>query len=243
MTSPAAAHKQRIEAQQSQAEASEGTRDANAYELMLMQLAEDKRTLKTLQSTELKIAKKRELLPNYAPWVQGVLEGRQGVQDDVLMMVLVWTIDIGDFNAALQISAYAFEFDLKLPDQFDRTLATLVAEEMAEGALKIITQKQPVDVDALGQCLTLTENQDMPDQVRAKLHKAIGLSLTESNPANALQQLQRALALHDKVGVKKEIEGLERVLKKAATNTTTEVTVEPTPDSQPDMAAGDTAAA
>ena len=243
MTSPASAHRQRIEAQQSQAAETEGRQDANAYELMLIQLAEDKRTLKTLQSTELKIAKKRELLPNYAPWIQGVLEGRQGVQDDVLMTVLVWLIDIGDFTAALQISAYALEFDLKLPDQFNRTLATLVAEEMADGALKICAQKQTPDIDALVQCQNLTENQDMPDQVRAKLHKALGLSLTESNPANALQQLQRALALHDKVGVKKEIEGLERVLKKAAANTTTEVTAEPTPGSQPDMAAGETAAA
>lgn len=231
MTSPAAAHKQRIEAQQSQAAETEGRQDANAYELMLIQLAEDKRTLKTLQSTELKIAKKRELLPNYAPWIQGVLEGRQGVQDDVLMTVLVWLIDIGDFTSALQISAYALEFGLKLPDQFNRTLATLVAEEMADGALKICAQKQTPDIDALVQCQNLTENQDMPDQVRAKLHKALGLALSDIHPASALKELQRALELHDKVGVKKEIEGLERELKKSAN------------EPKPDMAAGETAAA
>ena len=73
----------------------------------------------------------------------------------------------------------------------------------------------------------------MPDQVRAKLHKAMGLHLVrtataaDDNPetvpagaakaarAAALDHLRRALALNDKCGVKKDIERLERELKKA----------------------------
>ncbi|EIQ29164.1 putative terminase [Shigella boydii 965-58] len=40
---------------------------------MLVKLAVDQRTLKAIYSKELKAAKKRELLPFWLPWVNGVL--------------------------------------------------------------------------------------------------------------------------------------------------------------------------
>ena len=57
----------------------------------------------------------------------------------------------------------------------------------------------------------------MPDEVRAKLHKAIGYGLAASDPAKALDHLRRALQLFANVGVKKDIERLERELKNSAT--------------------------
>lgn len=197
---------------------------ASQYELMLAKLAEDRRRLKDVQSIERKADVKRQLLPEYQPWIDGVLEGASGRQDDVLMSIMVWRIDVGDINGALPIARYAIAHRLVLPDQYKRTTATLIAEEAADMALKDLSK---ADIGALQEVLDITAAQDMPDEVRAKLHKAIGYAIRDRVGATpteraraylttALEHLQRALALHDKCGVKKDIERLETVIKNLA---------------------------
>lgn len=197
------------------------TATANAYELMLMQLAEHRRRLKQLQSLDRKIDAKRGFLPNYSDWVAGVLESDRGGQDDVLVTMMVWHIDTGDLASALPIVAYALRHGLTMPDQYQRGIACVAAEEFAEVALKQIAAKQQPDVAALVEVGSLTAEHDMPDEVRAKLHKAIGYALRDTDKATALDQLRLALQRHDKVGVKKDIERLERELKNAASPTDT----------------------
>lgn len=197
---------------------------ANQYELMLYKLAEDRRRLKTVQSIEIKADVKRQLLPEYQPWIEGVLEGDSGQQDDVFMTALVWTIDIGNIAAALPLVDYAIRHSLLLPDQYKRTTACLIAEEAAEIALKT---GDVAHLEALFEVAQLVADQDMPDEVRAKLHKAIGYGLracVDDAPAQerrrmletAKQHLERALTLHDKSGVKKDIERLETLIKNSA---------------------------
>ena len=69
------------------------------------------------------------------------------------------------------------------------------------------------DADLLLQTLELTDGLDMPDQSRARLHKAIGAVLSESNPASALNHLNHALQLDPRCGVKKDKQQLERRLR------------------------------
>lgn len=203
---------------------------ANQYELMLYKLAEDRRRLKDVQSIERKADVKRQLLPEYLPWIQGVLEGNSGQQDDVFMTVLLWTIDIGDIAGALPMVEYAIGHKLVMPDQYKRTPACLIAEEAADIAIKT------GDVQHLDALLTvdkITADQDMPDEVRAKLCKAIGYATRaaagwkadgEYKPdaqqreglIAAKQYLERALALHAKSGVKKDIERLDVLIKNSA---------------------------
>lgn len=76
---------------------------------------------------------------------------------------------------------------------------------------------QKVYIELLIDTLTLTDAEDMPDQVRAKLHKIIGLVLRDSGkPEQALFHLKRAFQLDSRSGVKKDIERLETALRKAA---------------------------
>ncbi len=216
--SPARKHYEKtLAAQRDQAVAPAVRADASAYELMLVKLAEDKRRLHDVQSIERRSEIKRELLPEYAPWVQGALEGAHGVQDDVLMTVMVWSVDVGDLQQALTIGAYAIAHGLAMPDQYKRTTACLIAEELADYALRLKDGIDAATTDALEEAAAITEGQDMPDEVRAKLHKAIGLGLDKcGDKAEALGHLKRALALHDKVGVKKDIERIEREIKNSA---------------------------
>jgi len=193
-----------------------GLRDDSAYTLMLAQLDEHRRALKAVESLERKADLKRQFLPAYDAWVAGVLDGAAGAQDDVLMTIMVWRIDVGDFRGALEIGAYAVRHDLALPDQYKRSTPCLLVEEFAEAALRSNRAGESIQVEPLLEIEWLTVVCDMPDEVRAKLHKAIGYGLAASDPAKALDHLRRALQLFANVGVKKDIERLERELKNSA---------------------------
>lgn len=195
----------------------EAMRNATPYELMLAQLNDDKRKLKGIQSMEIRADMKRQLLPKYEPYVDGVLAGGKGAQDAVLMTIMLWRLDTHDFDGALVIASYAIKHQLAMPDTFQRTTATLIAEELAINALSMLNDDQTDKVALLENLIEveqLTREQDMPDEVRARLHKALGYCLIVIDPAQALVELKRAYELHDKSGVKTDIGRLEKQLKK-----------------------------
>lgn len=225
MVSPARAHVLRTTAAlASQTGAATARHHANGYELMLAKLDEDRRRLKQIQSVQRKIEVKREILPDYIPWVEGVLTGGAGVQDDVLTTIMLWRIDVGDFDGALQIASYAIKHDLVMPDRFERSVACLIAEEIADTALAADQATQAEYGHELYACEQLTADQDMPDQVRAKLLKACAYAMIAKQGqaddvqgnSTALDYLKRALKLHEKVGVRKDIEIIERKLRNSA---------------------------
>ncbi|MFM0644992.1 phage terminase small subunit [Paraburkholderia bryophila] len=212
MKSPAQRHYERVSAEQAAASAAPGESlaGASAYELMLAKLAADRRRLKAIQSIERKIDVKRaELLPEYVDYVAGALRGGRGAQDDVLTTVMIWRVDAGDFSGALDIARYAIAHRMTLPDQYDRPLATAIAEEFAQAALAAFKLGDTFDADQLAEVMTLTSAADMHDQVRAKLHKALGKALQDSDRAAALDHLRRALQLDERAGVKQDIARLE----------------------------------
>lgn len=214
MISHSKRHYQRtIAAAMSSADAPVDRAAASQYELMLAKLAEDRRRLKDIQSIERKIEVKRQLLPEYQPWIEGVIAGDTGQQDTVFMTVLVWTIDVGGIEAAIPLAEYAIRHSLAMPDQYKRSTACVIAEEAADIALK----GTKVSHVLLGAVAGLTADHDMPDEVRAKLHKAIGYALRDAGQlAEARERLIYALQLHDKVGVKKDIERLDTLIKNSA---------------------------
>ena len=136
---------------------------------------------------------------------------------------------------ALVMAEYALAHKFTLPETYSRDIATLMLDEFAEGYLhgKLASDPQHA-AQVLGQVEQLTAASDAPDQARAKLHKAIGLAMiavldqaddTDIAPAlvaqaeTAMAQLKRARALSESCGVKKDMERLERRLKRAAGST------------------------
>ncbi len=120
---------------------------------------------------------------------------------------------MGDINGALDIADYVLEHGLALPDQYRRDAATLVAEEIAEQALR--PGGPDIATADLSATEALTRDHDMPDEVRAKIHKALGLRLADEGlTAPAIEQLDRAMQLNEHIGVKKRLDQLRRELKK-----------------------------
>ncbi|QFQ10786.1 terminase endonuclease subunit [Enterobacter sichuanensis] len=213
MTSPAARHMMRVSASETARRAAVPLRNATVYEQMLVKLAADNRTLKQIRSNERKADKKRELLPFYLPWVAGVLANGKGAQDDIVMTVMLWRLDADDIAGALEIARYALTYGLTMPTG-RRPTPYLLAEEVALAAQRLRSAKQPVELANLLDTLALTERADMPDIVRAKLHKITGYVLRDAEQLpEALAHLQRAIQLESAIGVRKDIEQLERQLR------------------------------
>lgn len=187
----------------------------NAYEMMLAKLNNDRIRLKKFQSTEAKIDLKRELIPEYMDWINGILTVNNPQQDDVFMRLLVWMIDTKQFELAYPLAQHALQHGWVTPDEYKRQTATLIAEELSNTVLTQISNKQDVDVDILLKFADLVADKDMFDQVRAKLNKAIGYALKEKDPEQALNYLKRALELDENSGVKTVIKELEKAIEKA----------------------------
>jgi hypothetical protein len=229
MTNPCRRHFQRVTAALAAAAVAgpEQTMEGlNAYEQQLAQLTQDRLRLKGIQSTEGKIKLKQQLLPGYGPYIEGVLSAGQGAQDEVLTTVMVWRIDTGDFAGALEIASYVLQHKLVMPDRFERTTGCLIAEEIAEGALKAMRAGEPFDLDLLHRTALVTDAEDMPDQARAKLvlatARATVAGLTVENPGQpgqvqaAIDLFKRAIELHDNCGGKTDLNKAEALLKRIA---------------------------
>lgn len=212
MTNPFRAHTRFIQGQEAARTGGNG-RHAKGYDLMLLQLNEDRRRLKGIQSTVTKAQIKVEVLPKYAAWAEGVLSADGAQQDDVIMYVMLWRIDAGDYAGALTIGRHALKHGWVMPVG-KRNTATVLTEEMADAAKAAMLAGTPFDAELLLQTLEAVDGEDMPDQSRARLHKSIGWVQTESNPVSALNHLKHALQLDERCGVKKDIEQLERKLRK-----------------------------
>ncbi len=230
--SPAARHMARVAAKQAatEAKAQMGTMaDATVYEQYLAKLQQDHLRLKQIQSAQGKGELKKVLLPEYVDYIRGVLESDAGVPDDVITTLMVWAMDAGEFEStALPIAEYVIKHNLKLPDRFERTAPTLIAEEIAEAALNGQQSGDGLALNDLLRTASMTDASDMPDQVRAKLYLAIGRAnatiadRTEDAEASALwldlarKYLAQAIDLHDRCGGKKDLEKVGRLLKKHA---------------------------
>lgn len=207
--------------------------------LQLAELGDCLRQLKQIQAREGKIARKRELIATFDPWVAGILDahkaGAPAVQDDIVLTMMVWALDIEDHDRALPLVAYVLDNDLVMPERYSRTAPTVIAEIAAEAALARIALGETPSIDFLQLIEESTSERDMIDEVRAKLHKAIGLTLArlatppegESEAAasdraggiraaldGAVTHFKAALRRHAKAGVKKDLEKAERVLAK-----------------------------
>lgn len=229
MTSPAQKHRMRVLAEKAAEQNGAGLpATGTAYALMMAALVQDLRRLKDIQSIQSKTVVKAEMVGTYQDYLDGVLAGNSGAQDEVLVTVMVWHIDVGDFRRGLDLAAYALTHKLNLPERYQRTVPVLLLDEVADAVLTGRTEGNQDTLDVLQRVAELTSDHDAPDQARAKLHRAIGETLAimagdEPSGAQlemaraALAQFNRAVSLHAGVGAKKAIERLERLIKKAGT--------------------------
>lgn len=155
---------------------------AAAYAAKLAELGMDEERLRNIQSVEAKIAAKREMIEAYIPhvkgWIEGVDGGGTAFHDEIVVTMMLWLIDLGAFNGALELAERILAHDLPMPERYRRTTGCVVAEEIANRALVALGTGGAGTFDraVLEWTEGLTHEKDMPDQVRAKLKKALGMA-------------------------------------------------------------------
>lgn len=226
MLTPAQKHFQRVMAERHGKTDEQSDTARTAHEQIMHRLRMDQSALKRVQSDQAKAAMKRQLLPHYEGWIEGTLDGDSGRQDEVIVTLMVWAIDAGDYALAARIGRYVVTHGLLMPDCFNRTAATVLVDEICDPILVQVKADDTTDVTpylaVLDEVAEFTAGSDMPDVVRAKLCKARAFALrngTTEEQTTALALLRQALTLDAGAGVKKEIERLARVVKKAAAQT------------------------
>ena len=203
---------------------------ARAAATIAMRLRHDIQRLRQIKSVDRKVAAKREMLPEYRAWCDGLLDAGRAVTgntleptgaDDVLPTIMVWHLDVGDWWRALDLAAFALRFAIPMPSRYERDAATLVLELIADAALRAQARSDVFPLEVLEAVEALTDGIDMHDQPRAKLLKAIGAELVRAAGMStgdaivptidrAAAALTRAQDLHDRVGVKTMLRGLDR---------------------------------
>lgn len=206
---------------------------------VVMQLEADRRRLKEIKATERKVDAKRLMLPFYSGWRDGVLAAPAadlGALAPVFTTLMAWTIDVGDYLAALPMVEYAVINRLEMPAGFNRDPITFAIDQIAEAAIHAFDlggdAAAGFEAAALPMLQDLVEDHhiDLHDEVEAKLQKAIGHAILAGANADdaadlrqrqeqALKAYQRAFEIDDRIGLKKAIERLQRDLKKTEPDT------------------------
>lgn len=236
-TSPAAQARTRIIATGIEAIAKAMNSDINLSTdeaKIVLQLEANRKQLKEYKATDRKIEAKVQMLPFYSGWVAGFMDQAKheaSPMDQVFSQLLAWTIDIGAYGAALPMIEYALQNNIEMPAGFQRDVATFAIDQICEAALFAFDlgddQAREFDASVLPmlQDLVIDHEIDLHDEVEAKLLKAIGRAcLVAADPTDidglrarqqsALASYRAAIAKNERVGVKKDIEKLERELKK-----------------------------
>lgn len=218
------------------------TENMTAYEQILHRLRHDQTRLSHIQGTEFKVDYKKTILEQYEPWIDGVLSANTGQSDEVFTTILVWQIDCENYDRALDMADYVLAYNLPLPERYNRTPATMVIDEICDKALTLfaagVDKEKLIPINVLERLNDLTKSYDVPNEVRAKLYKSLAYTLRLNDDLNdkarAVELMQSALLLHEKVGVKRDIELLQREIKKAAGKQDETPPLEPTSSEKPE---------
>lgn len=207
---------------------------ATEYQQLLAALHENLRTLHGIESIENKIAFKAKAIDAYLPWCEGALtidEGTHAPQDEIVVTMMIWALDIARWELALDLAQHITSHGLQMPAHYHRGAAGMVVSEMADAAIEATGT---IPHELLERARFFANSFDMKDNYRARLHRALGDSrahqaenfdptadsaMAGGKPAlvdAALGDYRRALKLDSNVGVKKQIEQLEREAKKLA---------------------------
>ncbi|HDY0315138.1 TPA: terminase [Escherichia coli] len=229
MLTPAQRHFQRVMAERRGQVDEESDIQRTAHEQILHRMRMDLSRLSGVQSEETKAEMKKSMLPEYEGWIEGTLDGDSGRQDEVITRLMVWAIDCRDYALALRLGRYVVRHGLTLPDNFNRTAATFLTEEMSKPLLTLAAADADADLSSgiavLDEVAGIVADSDMPDVVRAKLCKARALARRGATDitakAEALALFREALTRNPNAGVKKEIATLAREVKKLSADSGT----------------------
>lgn len=180
--------------------------------------------LKDIKSTQEKIAKKKEWLPEYHGYIDGCLAVSPSAQNTTLVTLMVWAVDAGEYELAVRIAEYALLNDMVMPEGYKRGIAEFITEQCAIEFCDDL-ELAVAHAELIKKIIELGVGEQMVDQARAKIHRALGDALKDAQPIEAQNAYKNALRLDSKVGCKKDLTALEKLFTKQTTESSPDATV------------------
>ena len=180
--------------------------------------------LKDNKSVQDKIELKKQWLPEYYGYIDGCLAISPSAQNTSLVTLIIWAVDAGQYELAVRIAEYALLNDMVMPEGHSRGIAEFVTEQCASDFNDDIDLAIE-NAEVIQRIIDLGVGEQMVDQVRAKIFRSLGDALNEAQPVEALNAYKNALRLNSKVGCKKEVTALEKLLNKQSTESSPDATV------------------
>lgn len=101
----------------------------NLLEQYQAALQTDVQRLSTKDKIEDKAAMKKELLPNYMPFVEDYMANGHDYPNSVAVMMMVWLFDIGDIEQGLHLGFYLVKTPKQpMPHGFSSTMETFICD-------------------------------------------------------------------------------------------------------------------
>lgn len=190
----------------------------SAYQRLLKSLHDDKVLLKSVSSIADKVHIKKQALPAYQEWIDGITAaGTVQADDRIAATVIVWMIDCGLLDEAMPLADVLIHSGLESADEYSRSMPEIIVEQMADQ----IESGSEISAESLKTLIewATAKKEDglheinLADVIRAKLLKAAGekAEAVDDNET-ALTLYRQAVGYNDKAGVKKRIEALEKQL-------------------------------
>lgn len=190
----------------------------SAYQRLLKNLHDDKVLLKSVSSIADKVHIKKQALPAYQEWIDGITAaGTVQADDRVAATVIVWMIDCGLLDEAMPLADVLIHSGLESADEYSRSMPEIIIEQMADQ----IESGSEISAESLKTLIewATAKKEDglheinLADVIRAKLLKAAGEKAEAADDnETALNLYRQAVGYNDKAGVKKRIEALEKQL-------------------------------
>lgn len=190
----------------------------SAYQRLLKNLHDDKVLLKSVSSIADKVHIKKQALPAYQEWIDGITAaGAVQADDRVAATVIVWMIDCGLLDEAMPLADVLIHSGLESADEYSRSMPEIIVEQMA-GQIESGSEISAENLKTLIEWATAKKEDglheiNLADVIRAKLLKAAGEKAEAADDnETALTLYRQAVGYNDKAGVKKRIEALEKQL-------------------------------
>ena len=190
----------------------------SAYQRLLKNLHDDKVLLKSVSSIADKVHIKKQALPAYQEWIDGITAaGTVQADDRIAATVIVWMIDCGLLDEAMPLADVLIHSGLESADEYSRSMPEIIVEQMAD-QIESGSEISAENLKTLIEWATAKKEDglheiNLADVIRAKLLKAAGekAEVADDNKT-ALTLYRQAVGYNDKAGVKKRIEALEKQL-------------------------------
>lgn len=116
---------------------------------------------------------RKTFIARYLPHVEKYVESAEVYANQILVMVMMWLFDNRDIGKALKYAFVAIEQGQKMPQQFNRNLATFVADAVLDWADRELKLGHAID-PYFSQVLKQLERWPVPEVVHMKYNKLAG---------------------------------------------------------------------